>query len=359
MIPETEAEPEGSSGKSYEIAYRSSVRKKTGALILFFAVLISLFLLNIAIGSSSIPLREVIAILLTGEGTGHNGMIVNLIRVPMALMAIAVGAALALGGCAIQTILRNPIASPYTLGISNAASFGAALGLITDANLLKLPETVLVTGNAFLFAFLASMMVYLFSTRRGAGQGAIILFGLALNFLFAAFTMILQYIADDEDLQSLVFWSMGSLLKTTWPKFLLVLAVLLVSVIILFKNAWKLTAMTLDEAKATSLGVNTKGIRRMAILLSSLLTAFAVSFVGTIGFVGIIAPHLARSLVGEDQRFLLPLSALIGAFVVSGSFLVSKIVIPGVILPIGLVTAILGIPLFMSMIFHKIRILSC
>ena len=316
---------------------------------------ILLLLLNISLGSSAIPFQEIVRILITGEGEGHNPMIVNRIRLPMALMAMAVGACLGIGGCEIQTILRNPIASPYTLGITNAASFGAALGLILNTNVLNVSEPLMVTANAFAFSLLASVCVYAFSRRQGAGKHSIVLFGIALNFLFVALTMILQYIADDEDLQSLVFWNMGSLLKTTWMKFGLVFIVLCICFFILYKNAWKLTAMTLEDTKAKSLGVDTHKVRRMVILLSSLLTAFAVCFVGAIGFVGIIAPHIARHCVGEDQRFFLPLSALVGAVVVSFAFVVSKVAIPGVILPIGLVTAVIGIPVFLGIIFSRMR----
>ena len=167
--------------------------------------------------------------------------------------------------------------------------------------------------------------------------------------------MILKYISDDEDLKSLVFWNMGSLLKTNWTKFLIVFTALIICFRILYKNVWKLTAMTLDDTKARSLGVDTQKIRRLVIILTSLLTAFAVSFVGAIGFVGIIAPHVARQLVGEDQRFFLPISALFGAIVVSTAFVISKLIIPGVILPIGLVTSIVGIPVFLTIIFRKME----
>jgi iron complex transport system permease protein len=333
--------------------YDLMIKRRTALTLVLLAFALILFILNISIGSSPISLAEICQIILTGEGQGHNGMIVRDIRLPMSLMALAVGACLGIGGCEIQTILRNPIASPYTLGITNAATFGAALGLILNTNILNVSESIMVTTNAFVFALLASVCVYVFSSRRGAGKNTIILFGIALNFLFSALTMVLQYISDDEDLKSLVFWNMGSMLKTNWTKFLIVFSALVFCFIILYKNAWKLTAMTLDDTKARSLGVDTRKIRRMVIILTSMVTAFAVSFVGSVGFVGIIAPHIARQLVGEDQRFFLPLSALIGGIVVSLSFVISKLIIPGVVLPIGLVTAIVGIPVFLGIIFRR------
>lgn len=314
-----------------------------------------LLLFNISIGSTSIALKEIFKVIFTGVGENNNKMIIMDIRMPMALMAIVVGASLGIGGCEIQTILRNPIASPFTLGISAAASFGAAVGLILNNNLFHVPDTLAVTVNAFIFSLLVAILIYIFSLQRQVGKTAIVLFGIALNFLFSALTMVLQYIADEDQLQSLIFWNFGSLLKTTWNKFYIVLIVLIISFFILLKNAWKLTAMTLDDTKAKSLGVDTTKVRRMAIFITSLLSAVAISFVGTIGFVGLIAPHIARSLVGEDQRFFMPLSAIIGAFILSLSFLISKLVIKGVILPIGLVTSIIGIPFFIIIIFSKMR----
>ncbi|MFZ7103585.1 MAG: FecCD family ABC transporter permease [Peptococcaceae bacterium] len=335
--------------------YNTLIRKRLILILVLFVGITCLLLLNISIGSSSIAIREILSVLFTGRGDGNNPMIIRDIRLPMALMAIAVGAALGLGGCEIQTILRNPIASPYTLGISAAASFGAALGLILNANIFNVSVTFLVTANAFAFAFLAAVGIYLFSRQRQVSKTAIILFGVALNFLFSSLTMILQYIADEDELQSLIFWNFGSLLKTTWHKFFIVTAVFIVCFLILFKNAWKLTAMTLDDTKARSLGVDTAKVRRTVIFLTSLLSAVAVCFVGTIGFIGLIAPHIARQLVGEDQRFFMPLSALTGAFVMSLAFVISKLMIRGVILPIGLVTSVIGIPFFITIIFSKMR----
>ncbi|SFG34670.1 iron complex transport system permease protein [Desulfotomaculum arcticum] len=335
--------------------YNSLVKKRIVLIVVMLIGLAFLAILNISIGSSSIAIQEILSVLFAGGGDGHNPMIIKEIRLPMALMAMVIGGALGIGGCGIQTILRNPIASPFTLGISAAASFGAAMGLILNANLFHVSDTLAVTVNAFAFSLLVAVGIYTFSRQRNISKTAIILFGIALNFLFNALTMILQYIADEDELQSLIFWTFGSLLKTTWNKFFIVFAVLVVCYLLLFKDAWKLTAMTLDDTKAKSLGVDTAKVRRKVIFVTSLLSTVAVCFVGTIGFVGLIAPHIARQLVGEDQRFFMPLSALIGAFIMSFAFVVSKVIIKGVILPIGLITAVIGIPFFVAIIFTKMR----
>lgn len=335
--------------------YRKMIRKRMRILFFLFLILLFLILLNVSVGSSHITILEILEIIFRNEGRGNHVMIVKQVRMPMALMAVVVGASLGIGGCEIQSILRNPIASPYTLGITSAASFGAAMGLLLNSNVFFLPDTLAVTGNAFFFTVLVSLGIYVFSFQKRISKTAIILFGIALNFLFSSLTMILQYIAEEDKLQSLIFWTFGSLLKTTWNKFYFVFWVLLFTSIVLYRNAWKLTAMTLDDNKARSIGVPVQQLRRRTILIVSLLSAVSVSFVGTIGFVGLVAPHISRQFVGEDQRFFMPLSALLGAVILSCSFLLSKLIIPGVILPIGLVTSVIGIPFFIAIIFGKMR----
>ncbi|AYZ73899.1 iron ABC transporter permease [Fusobacterium necrophorum] len=335
--------------------YRKMIRKRMRILFFLFLILLFLILLNVSVGSSHITILEILEIIFRNEGRGNHVMIVKQVRMPMALMAVVVGASLGVGGCEIQSILRNPIASPYTLGITSAASFGAAMGLLLNSNVFFLPDTLAVTGNAFFFTVLVSLGIYVFSFQKRISKTAIILFGIALNFLFSSLTMILQYIAEEDKLQSLIFWTFGSLLKTTWNKFYFVFWVLLFTSIVLYRNAWKLTAMTLDDNKARSIGVPVQQLRRRTILIVSLLSAVSVSFVGTIGFVGLVAPHISRQFVGEDQRFFMPLSALLGAVILSCSFLLSKLIIPGVILPIGLVTSVIGIPFFIAIIFGKMR----
>ncbi len=335
--------------------YRKMIRKRMRILFFLFLILLFLILLNVSVGSSHITILEILEIIFRNEGRENHVMIVKQIRMPMALMAVVVGASLGIGGCEIQSILRNPIASPYTLGITSAASFGAAMGLLLNSNVFFLPDTLAVTGNAFFFTVLVSLGIYVFSFQKRISKTAIILFGIALNFLFSSLTMILQYIAEEDKLQSLIFWTFGSLLKTTWNKFYFVFWILLFTSIVLYRNAWKLTAMTLDDNKARSIGVPVEQLRRRTILIVSLLSAVSVSFVGTIGFVGLVAPHISRQFVGEDQRFFMPLSALLGAVILSCSFLLSKLIIPGVILPIGLVTSVIGIPFFIAIIFGKMR----
>ena len=331
--------------------YRAMTKKKRLVLLLLLVGTAGGFVLNLIAGSSDIGLREVITVLTGGSVDPTADTVIRSIRLPMAVMAVLAGVAFAVGGCEMQTILGNPMASPYTLGISAAAAFGAAAGIVLQVNAAFLPPNLVVTANAFGFALLAAFLIYRFAAWQKSSRNTIILFGIALNFIFNALTTFLQYIADENKLQSLVFWTFGSLAKASWDKVLLLSAITFLSLLFLSRRAWQLTALVLQDARALSLGVNVPRLRRQVVILISLLTATTVSFVGTIGFLGLAAPHLARGLVGEDHRYLLPASALFGAFLLSAASLLSKLLIPGTLLPIGLITSILGIPFFLLLIF--------
>lgn len=333
--------------------YRVSVRHKLRVIVLLLIGVGAMFVLNVMFGSTSIPFADLMAVLGGGDTGNSYSTIVWDIRLPIACMAMAVGAALAIGGCEMQTILGNPMASPYMLGISAAAAFGAAAGIILDLNFAGVPEHFLITGNAFLVSLVAAFLIYRFAARPQSSRHMLILFGIALNFIFNSLTMFLQYIADESKLQSLVFWSFGSLAKATWDKTLILSVILLAVIVFLCRRSWDLTALSMGDTRAKSLGVEVHRLRREVLIWVSLLTAAAVCFVGTIGFLGLVAPHLARWLVGEEQRYLLPAAALFGAFLLSAAAILSKMLIVGTLLPIGLVTSLLGIPFFIVLIFRQ------
>ena len=305
-----------------------------------------LFAANVSVGSSEVRLRDLLD-LLAGDVDPVVRTILLDLRIPMALMSIVVGAALAVGGCGMQTILRNPLASPFTLGISSAAAFGAAVGLILETSVLGVggPQRLLfrdACGDGHLRILLSAR--YRPRHHHPVRDRTELPFQRADQFL--------QYIADEDQLQSLVFWTFGSLLKTTWDKVAIVSAALALGALIYLRNSWRLTALLLGDEEARGLGVNVAAVRRVVLITVSVLAAAAVAFVGTIGFVGLVAPHIARSLVGEDQRVFMPISALLGAGILSASFLLSKLLVPGTILPVGMITAFVGIPFFVSIIFR-------
>lgn len=338
------------------VRYRAIAARRTGILGLLVLALIFSIAVDMAYGPARYSLSEVVSTIWNPAGANNQLRVVIWdIRMPIALMAVTVGACLSLAGAQMQTILANPLASPFTLGISAAAGFGAALGLVAGVAVFPAAVQYMVPINAFLMAMLASLFIYGVSTMRGVTVETIVLLGIALVFTFNALLSLLEYLASEQALAAVVFWTMGSLTKATWGKVAVTFAVLVFCVPLFARRAWALTALRLGDDKAASFGVNVRALRLETMLLVSLLAAIPVSFVGTIGFIGLVGPHIARMLLGEDQRFFLPGSVLCGALLLSVTSVVSKMLIPGAIMPIGVITALVGVPFFFSLIFTNRR----
>ncbi|EOE6837970.1 MULTISPECIES: FecCD family ABC transporter permease [Proteus] len=321
-------------------------------------VLCSVLILDFTLGPSGLSLTELWNTLISPE-TADAGtrVIVWDIRLPYSLMAVVVGMSLGLAGAEMQTILNNPLASPFTLGVSSAAAFGAALAIVLGIGIPGVPAQWFISVNAFIFALLATLLLDFISRWMRVSTSGIILFGIALVFTFNAAVSIMQFIANEDTLQGLVFWTMGSLNRASWDKLYILLVVLVIIFPLSLMNAWKLTALRLGEDRAMSFGINVRRLRLTTLLRISIISALAVAFVGPIGFIGLVAPHIARMTFGEDHRFYLPASALIGALVLSIASLVSKNLLSGVIIPVGIVTSLVGIPFFVSIILrHRGRI---
>ncbi|THF64984.1 iron ABC transporter permease [Pseudothauera nasutitermitis] len=328
---------------------------RRAAIVLGLAVLcVGAFLLDLVTGPSALTPRQVLSGLFAPDSlTPPQAAIVWQVRLPYALMAVLVGAALSLAGAEMQTILNNPLASPFTLGVSSAASFGAALAIVLGFSLPFIPADWMVPLNAFVCAFGSVLLLQMMTRRRGAGVETVVLLGIALVFAFNALVAFVQFISSQEALQQLVFWSMGSLSRATWANVGMLAVVVAVVVPFSLHAAGQLTSLRLGEDRARSFGVNVQRLRFMALLRVSLLAATSVAFVGTIGFIGLVGPHVARLLLGEDHRFLLPASILAGALIMSLSSVASKTLVPGVLMPVGIVTAIVGVPMFLFLIFRR------
>jgi iron complex transport system permease protein len=338
------------------VRYRALARRRLLLLGGLGAALLLAVALDMATGPAAYPLGEVVrAVLAPGVVDERLRVVIWDIRMPVALMAVVVGAALAAAGAQMQTILANPLASPFTLGLSAAAGFGAALALVLGVALVPAAAGVIVPLNAFLMAMATALLIHAFSRLRGVTSETIILLGIALVFTFNALLALLQFLATEQALGAVVFWTMGSLGRATWPKVALTALAVAVALPLFARQAWALTALRLGDDKAASLGVKVGRVRLQTMLLVSLLAAIPVSFVGTIGFVGLVGPHIARMLVGEDQRFFLPASMLAGALILSAASVLSKTIVPGLILPIGIITALVGVPFFVSLIFTSRR----
>lgn len=336
--------------------YRSYQWRRLIALAIALGMLVFTALVDMATGPSNIAIAEIWSVITAPAqhaGTPLHAIVLD-IRLPMTLTALSVGASLGLAGAEMQTILRNPLASPYTLGISAAAGFGAAIAILTGFT-LPILGWLSVPVAAFVCAFAACMGVWAIGRARGVTTDVLVLAGIAMLFLFQSLQSLVQYLAAPEVLHEIVFWLFGSLLKANWTSVWVTTTVLVVILPILARNAWSLTALAMGEENALSLGLKVAQIRLRMLIVISILTASAVAFVGTIGFVGLVAPHIARGFVGEDQRFLIPLSAFTGAFILVGSSVLAKLISPGAVVPIGIVTAIIGVPFLFFLILRKKR----
>lgn len=325
-------------------AYKTIVRKRGLILTSILGFLIAAFLIDLMVGASSLTIKETIEILLGGPSvSGRYTAIVWGIRLPSTLTCLCVGASLGLAGCQMQTILDNPLASPYTLGISTAAGFGAAFSIVFGFPYLPI-QWLNIPASALIFALFATAVIALISSRTKQNDvKTMILFGVALNFFFQALQTLLQYLADQKQSMEILHWLFGSLSKASWTGVWICSATFIIIFIISIRYSWPLTAFSLGEERARSLGIETGRLRVRIYILTALLTGVAVSYVGSIGFIGLVAPHLARMYVGEDQRYLIPLSSVFGVCILIVASIISKIIKPGVIIPVGIVTNLVGV----------------
>lgn len=336
--------------------YRHFVRRRLLLLAALLAVLCASVVADIALGPSTFAFADVLRGLLTPEALPQAQQVILWeVRLPYAVMAVLVGASLGLAGAEMQTALNNPLASPFTLGVSAAAAVGASAAVVSGFTLLAWGENLAVPLCAFVGAACATALIQLLAWRQGASVDTVVLFGIALLFSFEALLWLLQFIADSNALQQIVFWTMGSLGRATWTKIGIVGMVLSLCLLWSAHQAWALTALRAGEDQARSFGIAVERLRLVTLLRVSLLAATALSFVGTIGFVGLVGPHIARMLLGEDHRYYLPGSALAGALMLSLASILSKALVPGVVLPIGIITALVGVPLFMVLVLRQRR----
>jgi iron complex transport system permease protein len=336
--------------------YRRRTLHRFGYVLGAAAVLAGALVIDVSVGPGNFSLAEVAGTILDPGSTSPKlDVIVWNVRLPVAVMAVLVGAMLGIAGAQMQTILNNPLADPFTLGISSAASFGAALAIAMGVSLVPFAGAFLVTANAFLFALATSVILFLFTRMRGVTVETFVLVGIAMFFTFNALLAFIQYQSSETQLQQIIFWMMGSLARATWTKIGVCVGLLAIVLPICLRRSWMLTALTMGDERAASLGVPVARLRLEMLACISVLAATAVAFVGTIGFIGLVGPHIARMLVGEDQRFFLPVSAAAGAVILSLASTLSKGLTPGVIYPIGIITALVGVPFFLSLILSVRR----
>ena len=302
---------------------------------------------------------------LFGVGDDKFILIVRQIRLPRVLTAIIAGAGLALSGCIMQSILKNPMASPSTLGVSNAAVFGANFAIvILGGGILGIGDKVtinnpyLVTSFAFIFSLISIVVILLLSKIKHFSNNTVVLAGIAIGTIFTAATTLIQYFASDTQLSSSVYWTFGNLGRTTYIEILVLTIVIFISFIFFYIFRWKFNALSSGTEMAKSLGVRVELLTCISLFLASLITALCVSFLGIIGFVGLAAPQIMKRVIGNDQKYLIPASMFTGSILLLIADILSRVVMNGVTLPVGAITSIFGGPLFIYILLkgkeHKL-----
>lgn len=346
------------SGTDLISKYEEYVSKKILFITISIFLLFLFTLVSISLGSADISIKDILASF-TGNAPAWKSQIIWNIRVPRVLSAILAGLGLAVAGTSMQSILRNPLGSPFTLGISQAAAFGAAFAVIvlgagmtysssSDAVIMNNPYIITIT--AFGFSLLSTVAILMLSKLRDATPETMVLAGIALGSLFTAGMTSLQYFASDVELASVIFWTFGDLGKATWRDFFILAAVILPTLVFFIKKSWDYNALDGGDETAKSLGVDVERVRIKGMLAASLVTALIVSFFGIIGFVGLVVPHIVRKIIGGNERFLIPASALFGGVFLLASDTAARTIISPVILPVGILTSFLGAPLFLYLL---------
>ena len=338
-------------------------KKQKTVIALLCAAVVLLAFAGLFIGSSHMTLRDCVNALLK-KGSASQVRIIWNIRIPRVLAAVIAGAGLSIAGLIMQTNLNNPMASPSTLGVSNAAVFGANLSIIAFAG------GFLSTGNnlnsymvgvnpyatslmAFIFSTLSILLILGLCRLRSFQPGVVVLAGIAIGSVWTAATTILQFYATDVGLSAAVIWTFGDLGRATYRTDLLMALVVLAGFVFFLIMSWKFNALLSGDVSAKSMGVNVDLLRFTSMLAASVITAVCVSFLGIIGFVGIICPHVTKRLLGQDHRVSIPASALTGSILLLLADTLSRSLGNGSALPVGAITSLLGAPFFLSIIFRR------
>jgi iron complex transport system permease protein len=277
-------------------------------------------------------------------------------RLSRIVLALVAGAGLAASGAAMQGVLRNPLVSPYILGISSAAGFGAALAIGLGIGVVTQYSAYVVVVNAFIFSIIAMLMVYGIARLRGITPESVILAGVAVGYLFSALLSLIQFVAPEHiAVRAVVFWLLGGLSSATWESILMILPIVSVATVLLIKKSWDINVMSLGEEVATSLGVNSRQVLVICLALGTLATASIIAFTGVIGFICLVAPHIARMIIGSDHRFLLPCSLAIGSLLLLCSDTLARLVLMPTEVPVGIVTSLMGVPFLLYLLMSRRR----
>ncbi len=344
-------------------AYGGYIRHKRLVLAVLAAVVAAIGLLSLSVGSFSLGPADIVAGLF-GQADEQVNRVVQGMRLPRMLTAIVAGIALALAGCAYQAVLRNPLASASTLGIAQGAAFGASIAIIVFAGGgaagaaayegVAMGDPAATALCAFFGAMLSTAVILGLSRFREMTPESIVLLGVALSALFTAGTALVQYFAEDSQVAAVVFWTFGDLSRVTGPQLAIMAAVAALTAVFFHCNRWAYNAIEGGEGLAHGLGVSVGTVRLASMVVASAAASTVIAFCGTINFIGLVAPHIMRRLLGADYRYLLPASALAGAAVLLLADILCHVIAAPLILPISAITSIVGAPLFIWLLFRGV-----
>lgn len=330
-------------------AYKKQVLKKSLFLFLLLGTIFTVAVYAVARGAYEIPVGDVIRALL-GQSEGGTRVVVLNIRLPRVAASLVCGWGLALAGLAIQSLLKNPLGSPLTLGMSHGAAFGAALGVVVFG-----AKGVPVPVLAFLGAMGATVVILILARLKSLSPEAVVLAGVALSALFQSANILVQYVASETQLAQAVVWTFGDVARSGWKEIgLLALVALACSLYLAFMR-WDMNALASGDVTAKGLGVNVERVRAGGMLAAALMASLVTAFHGVIAFVGLIAPHMARRLVGDDHRLLIPFTAILGALLLLASDTLGRVLIGSGALPVGVITSFLGAPMFLYLLVRGHR----
>jgi iron complex transport system permease protein len=338
--------------------YTKYVSKKILFILICTAALAAIAIVALSIGAANLSIPEILNQVLTQNG------IVWSIRLPRVLVAIVAGAMLAVAGSVMQCLLKNPLSEPYTLGLSQASAFGAAFAIVvlgagslysTSKDAVIISNQYTVTICAFCFCLISTFIILALTRLTKVAPESIVLSGVVLGSIFAAALTAIQYFASDVQIASIIYWTFGDLSRITWDNLTLISVVSLPVLIYFIYNRWNFNAIDAGADTANSLGVNVNRHILVGMVLASIIAALIVSLMGIIGFVGLLAPHIVRKIIGSDNRFVIPASAIVGALILVASDTLARTIISPLVLPVGVITSFLGGPLFLYVLIRGNR----
>jgi iron complex transport system permease protein len=359
--------------------YQESHAKKILLLVVLLVVLIVASAWSASVGSASVSLEDVVLSIGNATITFVDGIlgilpfgwyidpsimkphsdiakvIVVDMRLPRIMLAILTGISLAVAGAVMQGILRNPLVSPFTLGLASAASFGAAVTIVFGAGLaamLFIDYNYLIVIDAFIFGCMSMFLIYGVSRMKGTSQATLILAGVVIGYIFQAGVLILKYVSDNEKLKDLTVWLMGGMWSANWDTVIILLPITLICIAIMGTMAWSLNALSAGDDVAKSLGIRVERLRLICLFMTTLAASSCLAFTGVIGFIGLMAPHICRMLIGNDYRYLIPCSALAGGLILMVSDTFARTIMSPIEIPVGIIMYIIGGIFFLYLILR-------